>query len=99
MKRVITEDRPDLLYANESAYAQRLFSHDQSIDDAVALFKIGRRQFARVLRRLPETSFARVGMHNITGLITLAELVRTYRNHADHHMRYLREKRERLLAL
>ena len=37
MKRVITEDNPPLLYADESAYVQRLFPHDQSLDDAVAL--------------------------------------------------------------
>jgi uncharacterized damage-inducible protein DinB len=29
MKRMLTEDNPSLLYADETAYVDRLFSHDQ----------------------------------------------------------------------
>lgn len=96
MKRVITQDDPMLLYAYESAYVQKLFSHDQSIDDAIQLFEIGRRQFSRVLRLLPDDSFERVGTHDKTGKISLQQLVEAYVNHLDHHLKFLVAKRDKL---
>src|SRR5215470_17799906 len=54
MKRMLTEDNPSLLYADETAYVDRLFPHEHSLEDALTLFEVGRRQFARVLRHLPD---------------------------------------------
>lgn len=96
MKRVIAEDTPMLLYANETAYVQELHCHDQSISDAVALFQIGRRQFARVLRLLPEAAFKRTGTHDVAGTVTLAGLIETYTNHLHYHLDFLQRKREKL---
>src|SRR5271165_5273561 len=59
MKRILTEDNPPLLYADETAYVERLHSHDQDLEDALVLFEAGRRQWARVLRRLPGEAFLR----------------------------------------
>src|SRR5580704_12380928 len=50
MKRMLTEDNPPLLYADETAYVQKLATHQQSLEDALTLIEVGRRQFARVLR-------------------------------------------------
>ena len=61
MKRMLIEDNPSLLYADETAYVERLCTHDQSLEDAVTLFEVGRRQFARVLRKLPDDAFERAG--------------------------------------
>ena len=96
MKRMLTEENPPLLYADETAYVDRLFSHDQSLDDAVTLFELGRRQFARVLRRLPDTAFERQGTHNRRGTMTVGGMVRDYIAHTDHHLKFLYEKRSRL---
>lgn len=96
MKRVIAEDHPPLLYADEAAYVQRLCCHEQSIDDALALFEIGRRQFARVLRKLPPSALARSGEHDRAGIVTLAQLIEMYVGHLDHHLDFLRRKRENL---
>src|SRR4029077_9326709 len=68
MKRMLTEDDPPLLYADETAYVCRLASHEQSLEDALPLFEVGRRQFARVLRALPDEAFDRRGMHNRRGV-------------------------------
>src|SRR5260370_38420872 len=57
MKRMVTEDDPLLLYADETAYVRRLASHQQSLEDALTLFEVGRRQFARGLPALPDTRF------------------------------------------
>src|SRR5207244_8391724 len=67
MKRILIEDNPPLLYADETAYIERLCTHEQSLEDALTLFEVGRRQFARVLRGLPDEAFERTGTHNRRG--------------------------------
>lgn len=96
MKRILTEDNPTLLYADETAYCEKLFCEEQSIDDAVLLFDVGRRQFARVLRKLPDAAFERYGTHNNRGRLDLAHFVTDYIAHLDHHLQFLVAKRERL---
>lgn len=96
MKRVITEEQPLLLYAHESAYVDRLHCDQQSIEDAVELFRIGRRQFSRVLRLLPDETFERIGTHNIVGVVSLADLIETYVDHLTHHLGFLYQKKENL---
>ena len=96
MKRVITEEQPLLLYAHETAYVDRLHCDQQSIDDAVELFRIGRRQFARVLRLLPDESFERTGTHSIVGVASLADLIKTYVDHLTHHLGFLYQKKKAL---
>ena len=96
MKRILIEDNPTQLYADESAYIQRLFPQEQSLDDALTLFETGRRQFARVLRKLPDSAFDRVGTHNKKGRVTLGEMVQSYVDHVQDHMKFLVAKREKL---
>jgi len=85
-----------LLYADETAYVDRLFSHEQSLEDALILFEVGRRQFARVLRQLPDEAFARRGTHNRRGTMTVGGMVEDYIRHTDHHLKFLYDKRARL---
>jgi hypothetical protein len=96
MKRILTEDEPPLLYANETEYVRRLHAHEQSLEDALNLFEVGRRQFARVLRALPDNAFERRGIHNRRGALTVGGLVEDYIGHVDDHMKFLIGKRARL---
>jgi uncharacterized damage-inducible protein DinB len=96
MKRMLTEDNPPLLYADETAYVERLCSHEQSLEDALVLFEVGRRQFARVLRKLPDEAFARRGTHNRRGTVTVGGMVEDYIEHVDHHLKYVNDKLARL---
>jgi uncharacterized damage-inducible protein DinB len=96
MKRMLTEDNPALLYADETAYVDRLCSHEQSLEDALTYFDVGRRQFARVLRKLPDEAFERRGTHNRRGKVTVGEMVKDYIGHVDHHLKFLHEKRAKL---
>lgn len=98
MKRVLTEENPTLLSADETAYVERLHPNEQSIDDAITLFDVGRRQFARVLRLLPDEAFDRVGTHNVAGEVTLAGLLQGYTDHFQHHLGFLEAKRASWLA-
>jgi len=96
MKRMLTEDEPPLLYADETAYVRKLATHEQSLEDALILFEVGRRQFARVLRALPDEAFERRGIHNRRGALTVGGSVKDYIRHVDHHLTFLAEKRSRL---
>jgi uncharacterized damage-inducible protein DinB len=99
MKRVIAEDNPSLLCADETAYNDTLHPHEQSLDDALLQFEVSRRQFARVLRLLPDDAFRRIGTHNVAGELTLADLLQTYVDHVDHHLKFVAGKRERLTSV
>jgi hypothetical protein len=96
MKRMLIEDDPPLLYADETAYVRRLASHEQSLEDALILFEVGRRQFGRVLRALPDEAFNRRGIHNRRGVQTVGGTVKDYIEHVDHHLAFLAGKRARL---
>src|SRR5438552_5456728 len=96
MKRILTEDNPPLLYADETAYVDRLFTDEQSLEDALTLFDLGRRQFARVLRKLPEDAFRRRGTHNRKGEVTVAHMVADYVKHVDDHLKFVSAKRANL---
>jgi hypothetical protein len=96
MKRIVTEDNPPLLYADETAYVERLFPVEQSLEDALTIFEVGRRQWSRVLKLLPDDAFLRQGTHNRKGIVTLGGMVEGYARHLDHHLAFLKAKRERL---
>ena len=72
---MLTEDNPPLLYADESAYVERLYHDHQSIEDALTLFEVSRRQWSRVLRLLPDEAFLRQGTHNREGIVTVGHYV------------------------
>ena len=84
-----SEDNPPLLYADETAYVARLFTHDQDLEDALTLLEVGRRQWARVLRKLPDEAFARTGQHNRRGPVTLGGMVADYIAHIDDHLKFI----------
>jgi uncharacterized damage-inducible protein DinB len=86
MKRIVIEDNPSLLYADENAYNDKLHPHEQDLEDTLTLFEVGRRQWARVLRLLPDEAFARQGIHNRRGEVTLGQLVGEYVAHVDDHL-------------
>jgi hypothetical protein len=96
MKRVAAENMPQLIGYDETAFAKNL--HYEKLDPAQAceVFRLNRLLTATVLRHLHDTAFERAGMHSERGRETLAELVESYADHLDHHMKFLREKRSLL---
>lgn len=96
MKRVIAMDRPLLLAFDESSFAQHLAYNEQDVQAAAELFRLNRRLTANLLGRLPEEAFARQGVHNVAGLISLSEIIAGFAEHLDGHMIHLRHKRAML---
>src|SRR5262245_58349936 len=54
MKRVIAEDRPTLLGADENRFAAALAYHDRDLDEELTILEATRSQLARILRTLPD---------------------------------------------
>jgi len=96
MKRVIAEENPTIVGYNEGAFSQKLFYEKLDPVRAAEIFRLNREMTAVILRSLPDTAFARVGTHNERGKITLRDLLETYVQHLDHHLGFLRHKRQLL---
>ncbi|HVT87596.1 MAG TPA: DinB family protein [Tepidisphaeraceae bacterium] len=96
MKRIIAEDNPLITWWDENRFAQHLGYEQQSVEDAVTLIEINRRQFARILRTLKPQAMARTGIHTQTGKITLESELNKYIWHLNHHLSFVHKKRELL---
>jgi uncharacterized damage-inducible protein DinB len=96
MKRVIAEENPAIIGYNESLFAQNLFYEKLDPFVAADIFKLNRQLTSVILKNLPASAFDRVGTHNEAGKLTLGQLLETYVNHLDHHLKFLHEKRKLL---
>jgi hypothetical protein len=99
MKSIIAEDHPTILGYDESKFAASLFYEAQNAESAIGLLDLNRRQFAKVLRKLPDSSFSRTGQHNERGSITLGQCLQWRVEHIDHHLNFVFKKREKLAKL
>ena len=96
MKRVIAEDRPTLLGADESRFAAALAYHERDLEEELTIIDKTRQQLARILRKLPEAALQRQGVHNERGPRTLEQLLTGASNHIPHHVKFIHEKRRAL---
>jgi hypothetical protein len=96
MKSIIAEDHPIILGYDETKFAASLFYADQDPQSAISLIDMNRRQIAKTLRKLPDSSFARTGQHNERGPVSLGEAVKIVVRHLDHHLEFAAKKREKL---
>ncbi len=96
MKRVIAEDRPQLVGAGENHFVAALAYHHRDVEEELTIIEKTRSQLARVLRTLPAEALNRVGVHNERGPMTLERLLTTTTNHIPHHIKFIQEKRQAL---
>lgn len=96
MKRVIAEERPTLLGADENRFAAALAYHDRDLEEELTILDTTRSQLAKILRTLPDSALERVGVHNERGPRTLEQLLLTAIQHIPHHITFIDEKRRAL---
>jgi len=96
MKRIIAEENPTILGYDETAYSQKLNYDKLDPFMAAEIIRQNRELTAVMLRNLPESAFSRVGTHNQRGKVTLADQVAIHVWHLEHHMGFLRHKRQLL---
>lgn len=96
MRRVLSEDRPPLLYCDPDAQMAALAYDVRDAQEEIALIGLIRRQMARILRAQPADAWRRVGLHSTDGEKTLEQLVRKAVDHLEHHLTFVRAKRQSL---
>jgi hypothetical protein len=96
MKRIIAEDKPQLLGADEKHFAAALAYHARDLEEELAIVERTRSQMARILRTLPDSALERVGVHSERGPLTLERMLTMSANHIPHHVKFIVEKRQAL---
>jgi uncharacterized damage-inducible protein DinB len=96
MKRVIAEERPQLIGADETRFAAALAYHQRDLEEELAVMECTHSQMARILRTLPAEALGRVGLHNERGPLTLEALLTGVINHVTHHVKFIPDKRRAL---
>ena len=94
IKRIVAMDEPVLQGWDENRFADRLMYDEQSAEDAATLVEATRKQLSRLLRKLPDEAFARIGRHTERGRQTLTDVLKYAVEHLDHHVRFIHRKRE-----
>ena len=93
MKRMIAEDNPTLIGYDETKFVQNLFYDEQPAEEAAAVVDAHRKLFAKVLRKLPDSAWARKGTHNERGAITVGGYLKSTVDHLEHHIKFIHAKR------
>ena len=93
VKRIIAEEKPALIGADENRFLAVLAYHERDLDEELAIIEHTRSQLARILRTLPDAALARVGVHSERGPLTLEQLLRSAIEHLPHHVRFIHDKR------
>ena len=94
MKRIIAEDRPQLLGASENRFAAALAYQERDAQEELAIIAQTRAQMARILRQQKDDVLGRVGVHNERGELTLERLLTMATNHIPHHVKFIEDKRQ-----
>jgi len=95
-KRVIAEENPTIIGYNESKFAENLHYELWPIGDVLTIFELNRKNFARVLKALPDSALQRKGTHNEAGEMRLADMLPRIVRHVEHHLKFIHQKRELL---
>jgi hypothetical protein len=93
IKRMIAEENPSLIGYDENRVVQHLFYDEQDAELAAQIVDLNRRQFAKVLRKLPESVWARKGTHNERGVVSAGKYLQSTVDHLDHHLSFIHKKR------
>jgi uncharacterized damage-inducible protein DinB len=93
MKRIIAEDNPTLLGADENKFAAALQYQERDLEEELKIIEMTRSQMVRILKKLPESALQRMGTHNERGPRTLEQMLSTSIGHIPHHVRFILEKR------
>lgn len=96
LRRIAAEETPLLIAYDETAFVKNLHYDTANLTLVTELFAMNRKFTAEFLRTLPPEAFARVGIHNQRGKVTLGEMIGMYVNHLSHHEKFVVAKRAAL---
>jgi hypothetical protein len=85
-RRGIAEPGSTVLGYDETTWAKALHYHDQSIEDAVELFRFLRGNTYKLIKTLPESTWANTMNHTENGVMTLDDWLDIYARHVSDHV-------------
>ncbi len=90
-RRLIAEPGESLMAYDENRWAEALTYHDQSVEDALELFRWLRHRTYNLIKSLPELAWANQAYHPENGDMTLDDWLDVYERHIPEHLEYMRE--------
>jgi DinB superfamily len=96
LKRVLSEDRPTFERVQPDLMRTALAYEVRDVEEELALFDLGRRQIARILKASPPEAWERVGIVGDRGEKTVGQMVNGAIEHLAHHLKFIAEKRHAL---
>ncbi len=104
-RQVIAEDNPSMPGFDGAAWARSLDYDKRKISQVLEIFRVLRASNHELLKTLPVETYERTGVHSEKGKMSLLDLVRTYAEHVESHVRQVqttraayRENKARLAA-
>ena len=88
-RQMIAETQPTLQGYDQDAWADHLDYSRRKISQALETFRRVRGDTFELLKDLPEEAYARKGNHTEHGEMTLLDLLKTYAEHAEGHVRQI----------
>lgn len=92
-RQVIAEDNPSMPGFNGEAWAQALDYDRRKISNALETFRMLRSANHELLKSLAPETFERTGNHSEHGRMSLEDLLRTYAEHVENHVRQVQRTR------
>jgi hypothetical protein len=96
MKLIATEEKPILKPYDQDQWAALADCKNSPIEPTLMLLKGLHERWVIFLRSLPETSWAREGIHLENGKVSLFDVLKTYSNHGDSHLQQIITFREKM---
>ncbi len=98
IKRVLSEERPSFERVKPDLMVAALAYHDREAEEELACFEATRRQMGRILRVSPAAAWERTGIVGDRGEKTVVQMLNGAVEHLAHHLKFIVEKRRRMLA-
>ena len=90
IRRIITQDRPEMRGYKQELWAQSLAYGQQKIEAMSARFVVLRRENAALLEMIGEEVWGLKGRHDEYGELSLRELIEDYITHTAKHLDQMR---------
>lgn len=88
-RQIVAETNPVLQGYDQNAWAEHLDYSRRKISMALETFRRMRGDTYELLKDLPEDAYSRKGNHTEHGEMTLLDLLKTYAEHAEGHVRQI----------
>lgn len=98
IKRILAEDNPTLLSGDPDEYARTLAYHERDVRTELVLIRAIRAHVAEILKTLSSDQWEFMGTHSVDGPISIVELVERITDHIPHHLKFIEEKKAKLLG-